>query len=177
MARPHIVALTGIAGAGKTSAAHYLVAQHGFVVEKFAGPLKDMLRAIGLTEDEIEGDLKHEPCDLLMNRTPRHAMQTLGTEWGRDQIDPNFWVNLWAARCAQRRLVVVDDCRFPNEAQAVYELGGRIIKIIRPEHGNDEQVASHASESLIDKLPCDHILHNEGTLMELGRKVAQLAFS
>jgi hypothetical protein len=47
---------------------------------KFAGPLKSMCMALGLTEAHIEGHLKEVPCELLCGQTPRHAMQTLGTE-------------------------------------------------------------------------------------------------
>ncbi len=47
------------------------------------------------TEDKIEGSLKAKPCSLLAGKTPRHAMQTLGTEWGRNCIGDGFWINLW----------------------------------------------------------------------------------
>ncbi|MGM4911401.1 deoxynucleotide monophosphate kinase [Rhizobium sp. 768_B6_N1_8] len=130
---PPVVAFTGPAGAGKSTATRYLVENHGYTLVKFAGPLKDMMRAIGLDERQIEGDLKETPCELLQGRTPRHAMQTLGTQWGRDCIGPSFWLKLWRERAvdilAQAGRVVVDDCRFPNEAQAIRKLGGDIYKI------------------------------------------------
>lgn len=130
---PPIVAFTGQAGSGKSTATKYLVEQHGYTLVKFAGPLKDMMRLIGLTEDEIEGSLKEKPCNLLAGKTPRHAMQTLGTEWGRNCIGDGFWINLWRERAvdvlAQAGRVVVDDCRFPNEAAAIRRLGGDIYRI------------------------------------------------
>ena len=43
-----------------------------------------MLYQLGLGEAHIEGALKEVPCELLGGKTPRYAMQTLGTEWGRD---------------------------------------------------------------------------------------------
>lgn len=173
----HIVALTGLAGAGKSTAASYLTTQYGFRLEKFTGPLKDMLRAIGLTEDEIEGPLKHEPCDLLMGNTPRHAMQTLGTEWGRGQIHDSFWVNLWMARASGHRLVVVDDCRFPNEAAAVRQLGGRIIRIDRPDMPINDTVAGHVSEQHFRSLPYDFAVTNNGSIPDLSKQVYEFAFA
>lgn len=129
-----IVAFTGPAGSGKSTATRHLIEQHGYTLVKFAGPLKDMMRAIGLSEREIEGDLKEKPSYLLCGKTPRHAMQTLGTEWGRDILGSDFWIRLWRARVEQAasegKRVVVDDCRFPNEAKAIRQLGGDIYKLV-----------------------------------------------
>lgn len=174
---PHIVALTGLAGSGKSTAASLLTSQYGFKLEKFAGPLKDMLRAIGLTEEEIEGRLKNEPCDLLLGQTPRHAMQTLGTEWGRDKIHPDFWVNIWMGRAADHRLCVVDDCRFPNEAAAVKTLGGRIIRLDRKFQSLGEIVASHASEANFASLPYDFQINNDGSIADLNKAVYKCVFA
>ena len=53
-------------------------------------------------------------------------MQTLGTEWGRECIGPEVWVDVWKSN-VQKWLdgglnVVVDDMRFPNEWDAVKAL-------------------------------------------------------
>ena len=138
-------------GSGKTFAADYLVDGLGYTRSKFAGPLKDMLRAMGLNEDQIEGDLKHTPSELLCGRTPRWAMQTLGSEWGRDYIGEDVWGNLWEQRVttllAAGMPVVVDDCRFENEAIRVKKLGGLIIYLKTQGSEIDE---SHRSENLPD---------------------------
>ena len=144
---PDVVAFTGAAGSGKSTAADYLVREHGYVRVKFAGPLKDMMRAIGLGEAEIEGYLKEKPCAALGGRTTRHAMQTLGTQWGRDCMGENFWVNLWRAKASDvldhGGRVVVDDCRFPNEAAVVRELGGMVVLL----RGRQTAVTAHESEA------------------------------
>lgn len=144
---PPVIALTGLAGSGKSTASKYLVEKHGYQLVKFAGPLKDMLRAIGLSEAQIEGELKEEPCEWLQGKTPRQAMQTLGCEWGRDCIGPSFWIELWVRRVnliiAEGGRVVVDDCRFPNEADEVRKLGGVVWRIV----GRGGIAGSHESEA------------------------------
>lgn len=144
-----LVAFCGYMGSGKTYAADYLIQKYGYTRVKFAGPLKDMLRTMGLTDDHIEGDLKDKPCDLLEGRTPRWAMQSLGTEWGRDCISPNLWGNLWE-REVQDLLkkgnpVVVDDCRFDNEVERVKRLKGLVCLLTNP---TSEIVGQHPSEAL-----------------------------
>jgi len=158
---PCVIAIKGRAGAGKSTAANFLVDHYGYRLVKFAGPLKRMLAAVGLTQDEIEGDLKEVPCDLLGGQTPRHAMVTLGTEWGRDLIHPDLWVNLWRREAAKivasGGRVVADDCRFPNEAAAIRELGGRILEVSRAPSG---VMSSHVSEN--GDFPADAVIENAG---------------
>ena len=153
-----IIAFTGLAGAGKSTAAFHLVKSRGFERVRFAGPLKAMMAALGCTQAEIDGDRKELPCDLLGGKTPRHAMQTLGTEWGRDLIQPDLWIRAW--RHAVDALpagvpVVVDDCRFPNEADAIKAAGGLLVRIERPGAGT---ASAHESEK--HTLPFVKTLYN-----------------
>lgn len=145
-----IIGLTGLARSGKSTAANYLVIEKKFVRVPFAAPIKRMLRSLGLSDDEINGSLKEEPCDLLCGRSPRFAMQRLGTEWGRGLIHPDLWIELWR-RDAERLIlsghsVVADDCRFPNEANALKNLGGKIINI-RNDSNSVSNVEAHSSEN------------------------------
>jgi hypothetical protein len=169
---PRVVALTGLAGSGKSTLADYLIERHGYIRVKFAGPLKDMVRALGLSEDHIEGSLKEVPTPLLQGRTPRYAMQTLGTEWGR-AISPDLWTGLWQ-RTANDVLdnggrVVVDDCRFDNEADVVRAVGGVVIQL----RGRGGIAGSHASEAGVD---ADVVLRNEGTIADLQARADEVLF-
>jgi hypothetical protein len=145
-----LIGITGHAGSGKTTAAKYLVQEKSYICVPFAAPLKKMLRGLGLTDRETDGDLKEQPSDILMGVTPRFAMQRLGTEWGRNLIHPDLWIELWR-REAERLIagghgVVSDDCRFPNEADVLRKLGGKIIGL-RTDEALDPAVVSHASET------------------------------
>lgn len=160
-----IIAFFGYKQSGKTSAAKHL-ARHGFRRCPFASKLKSMLSSLGLTDEEINGNLKEEPCELLGGKTPRWAMQSLGTEWGRDLIDDNLWVRAW-----QRNIrtfsgnIVVDDLRFLNEEKVLKEEGAVLVRVdrecIRP------QGEVHASEAFIDKIQADIVLDSNCSLDEL----------
>jgi len=149
-----ILGITGRAKSGKDVASAELI-KGGWKRVKMADPLKDMLRCFyklaGLDEKtierKIEGDLKEEPCEILCGKTPRFAMQTLGTEWGREIIGNDVWANIGANK-AQQELkngfnVVVDDVRFDNEAAALRELGGTICQVNREGSGIK---GNHSSE-------------------------------
>jgi len=169
-----IIGLTGKAGSGKSTVAHILVNDYGFIRVKMAGPLKSMLRAIGLTDAHIEGELKEVPCPMLCGQTPRYAMQTLGTEWGRDIIGNDFWTNAWresvwaACEYAEPAGIVCDDVRFANEVAAVLGMGGKIWHLNR---GFTVSADTHSSE--IQPLRCDLYIENMRGVDDLRDIVAR----
>lgn len=168
---PRVLALCGKAGSGKSTAASYLTEQYGYTLVKFAAPLKDMLRTIGLTNEQIEGGLKEIPSPLLLGKTPRYAMQTLGTEWGRNIIGEDFWCNAWHYK-AQQILnaggrVLVDDCRFENELRAVQQLNGTAVYIDRPGLAS---IGSHVSEAGLDTSQLRKVV-NDGSPMLLVSRI------
>lgn len=166
-----IVAFTGPAGCGKSTAASAFPDTTRF---SFARPLKDILESVGVPRDRLyDPVLKEQPCEILGGKTPRQVLQMLGTNFFREQIRRDFWI-----RVAERKLtdliaqgpVLVDDCRFDNEAQLIRDLGGIVIEIVRP----GVTRGTHASERGIDPRLIDRTLHNDGTperFVELVRLV------
>lgn len=158
-----LIGLIGRKGSGKDTAAEALEAL-GFQNVKFAGALKEMLGVFlayqGADADTIrrmiDGDLKEVETPLFGGKTPRHAMQTLGTEWGRKLIHPDIWLRASMAKAILGDSVITD-VRFPNEAEAVTKAGGAVVRIIAEgrtvfEGGVGED---HPSEVLMDELPAD----------------------
>jgi hypothetical protein len=186
---PSLVAFTGRIRHGKTAAGRFLIDQHGFDRVSFADPLKVMLMTLGVTREQLyHQDFKEKPCEKLCGRTPRHAMQTIGTDWGRKMIHPDLWVE--AARrqmreqMTQGKKLVIDDLRFDNEAQVVHDLGGVVIKIERP--GVDPATAwwqvlvnwlrgsrPHASERGISPALVTATVPNDGSLHQLYDRVRE----
>jgi hypothetical protein len=158
-----IIGITGYQGSGKSTIASLLVERFGFRRERFAGPLKDMLRAIGLEDGHLDGPLKEVPCALLAGRTPRYVMQRLGSEFGREMIAPDWWTLLWRYRVGPHPLVVADDVRFPNEVEIIRGHGGVVWRVSRPGHDSD----GHVSESHISSIQVDAEFVNDGSIDDL----------
>ena len=157
-----IIGFSGLKGSGKSTAAGFLV-EDGFTKMSFAEPIKRMLACIRLSPRDLYGDKKEESSEMLDGKTPRYAMQTLGTEWGRDLISPNIWVNVVKHDILKTKGdVVIDDCRFPNEVAMILGLEGIIVYIDRGGESGD-----HASEREVKSLHRHYTALNEGSQEDL----------
>lgn len=177
-ASPKLVAFTGRAGSGKSVAAQALIGED-YQRIKFADGLKSMLAALytvaGLNgfeiHDRIEGDLKEDPDPVLNGASPRHAMQTLGNEWGREMISPTLWVSIWTQAVlkafSEGKNVVVDDVRYQNEVEAVHRLGGCVVQIERPL--TSPVTPKHPSEKFNFKP--DVVVHNTTGVIDLHQRI------
>lgn len=176
-----LLAINGFKGSGKSTVAKILVESYGFRRVALAGPLKDMLRAIGCSEEELEGTKKEVPSAALMGLTPRHAMVTLGTEWGRKCIHPDFWAEkLVDAIATANGPLVCDDCRYPNEAKILRGCGAKFLRVHRPEKEPGptwlpwtiRRWFVHPSERYVYDLPADFEIWNTQTVVDLEQALA-----
>lgn len=166
-----IIGLCGPEGAGKSMAAKLLAAQLNGSIHPFARPLKLMLEAVGVGWKHLYGTPaeKLEPLAIFGGKSARHAMQTLGTEWGRECIDRNFWVRAWGATLPAGH-VIADDVRFETEVAAVRERGGIVIKIVR-DIADLKREPKHSSEDFA-KLTHDVLIVNDKCPTVLGQRLA-----
>jgi len=131
--------------------------------------------------------------------TVRDFLQKLGTDGLRDGLHTNTWVNalmadykplmsasfgimdLGASTLQMEKMSkpipieypnwVITDTRFPNEAQAIKDAGGILIRVVRP--GNTP-INTHSSETSLDNYPFDHVIINDGSLEDLVEKVREV---
>lgn len=134
---PPVIGLIGASGAGKSTVAKALAAQ-GYTIIPMSCVLKDMLRALGFSDDDLEGDQAYRltPQRRLGGMSPREVAQSLGTQWARNSVHPDLLVNavevhIRAALAAGCR-VAIDGMRFPNEWRMVERLHGQLWCVYRP---------------------------------------------
>lgn len=170
LGRPNIIAITGPKESGKSTVAQFLHETYGYSRVRFADPLKAMLGAYGLSEYELEGAGKQQPCQLLGGHTPRYAMQSLGTGWGRDMMSKTFWTDAWSRRVGHGLggYVVAEDLRFCTEEFVARLHGGTIWRIERPGlYSTDD----HVSEQEQRLIKYDRLFINDSTIDDLLAKV------
>ncbi|WP_432068240.1 hypothetical protein [Streptomyces sp. C10-9-1] len=185
------VALMGRAGSGKDTVGARLVSRFVFARVAFADPLRDMALSVdpivsseptgyGPLPIRLSDVVRREGWDAAKRRPEvRRTLQRLGQSV-RDQYE-DYWLRLALAKIdvADRwgLPVVVTDCRYVNEAEALRERGALLVRIERPgEHGpTGEDERTHTSETELDDFPADAVLTNGGSLAELHALADRLA--
>lgn len=173
-----LIGLAGKAGAGKDTVADYLWEKEGAIKIAFADALRAAGTAIfGLDQcNFLDRDLKEAEVEYW-GMTPRRMLQLLGTEATKPVFGDNIWLKRWFLSYSAVRdtdHVVVPDVRFDVEADAIRNLGGTIIHIVRPGAGLSGATGEHSSEAGIELLDGDMYLSNSGSIHDLGPKVDHL---
>lgn len=163
-----LIGIAGPARSGKDTAANFLFTEYGYLIRSFASPIRDMLKVLGIDPVDLR-DNKDE-VTTIYGKTPRYMMQKLGTDWGRDDINPDIWVIRMEQWLNTHRYsdVVIPDIRFENEADLIRSRGGIIIHITC--RGGIE--GNHKSEDGIKvNFQDDYVIDNGGTIDELHTKL------
>ena len=175
-----LIGICGAAGSGKDEVASVLVGEFGYIRNKFADPLYEMVAAMtGYTVSQLQDRrLKEKPISLLDSKTPRQLLQTLGTDWGRTMVHSEVWI-----RSVQRRVEraledgrhsVITDLRFDNEAEWIRSLGGQVWRVDRAVPEDVACLSPHSSERGIRNDLVDRVIENGSTLEDLRRRVAEV---
>ena len=95
---------------------------------------------------------------------------------GRETLPGSVWADTGMAKVARHRRdlasVVITDCRYDDEAEAVRAAGGKVVRIVRP--SLPEPTDSHTSESGISDHLVDREIVNDGTLDDLRAAAEEL---
>lgn len=131
--------------------------------DKFASDAFGRVEHVTLIEDWFES--------LEPPITPRHVLQTLGTEVGR-AINPDVWVDHMLEKTRDPDvLYACTDVRFENEMRAIRK-AGQLWWLTRPGAGLKGEAGVHPSERDLDRLDlCEELApvayHNDGSLEDL----------
>ncbi len=196
-----ILGLTGEHCAGKDTCALALV-RHGYRQIAFADALRHEVMA-AFHVDALELTNRHtkevpspalcivrcldqafvelsisKGWDLKVPRSARWILQRWGTEYRRE-ADPDYWTNKVRARILSMvgygwRNFVITDVIFHNEEDVLRRMGGKLVRVHRPELQSAlaAETVAHASR-LVPLLPVDGDIVNDGSLAALAQKTEQ----
>jgi energy-coupling factor transporter ATP-binding protein EcfA2 len=172
--------LIGIAGpknSGKnTCAAHLSRYFPSSVVHAFAEPVKRVCQQLYLlSEEQLYDVVAKETVDTRWGLTPRQMFQRVGTDYVRNQLDPEFWTKhfeFWWSKQRQQNpdtVILVPDVRFQNEVDLIQRLGGKVVYVYRPFVHNMDL---HESETGAMELQnTDYTINNCGSLGQLYQQI------
>jgi hypothetical protein len=169
-----IIAISGKIGSGKDEFAKILAELSNIPIERhaFADKVRDVTELIvgqkmslvfkpgepfynpvfNYTQDEKNIFLP------MWNKTIGECLQLIGTDVFRNNFDKNTWIkslfSTTGKNCLENnRLLVIPDCRFPNEADSVVEQGGIVIRMEgdpKSIRANSTRNLNHESETALD---------------------------
>jgi len=201
-----IIGICGFIGSGKDTIADYLVNFHEFRRESFASTLKDAISSVfnwdrtmleGRTKEAREWREQIDPWWAeklgMPTLTPRWVLQYWGTEVCRKSFHDDIWIASLENKLRNSRdNVVISDCRFPNEIDAIKRAGGSIAWVQRgelPDWYDDAVAANQGSNVAINSMKMrkihasewswlgsnfDLIIDNNGTIDDLYNQAENL---
>jgi hypothetical protein len=195
-----IIGLSGYAKSGKDTVAEIIqeLQPDKWEVKKFSGKLKQIasiltgIPAFKFEDQHFKSSMLGEEWwknygDFYHQTTVRDFLQVLGTDAIRNGLHSNAWVNAlmvdyhedereeridnYIKKVSPPCSWIVTDVRFPNEAEAIKDRGGVIIRIDRP---GVEPVNAHPSETALDNWDFDYRIANASDLVALKQTVEVL---
>lgn len=178
-----IIGIVGPAHSGKTALANQI---NQFITDNapdmqvarlsFADPIKDIVSMLFKwdrqrlsSSDPADKQWKETPDEEwasileIHGFSPRVAMQMIGTDLFRDHLSKDFWINILNKKIElimenPNSVIIIDDVRFPNEANMIRRLGGEIIMVAAP---NTSSNSEHISEKFYNSIKTDRQFVNK----------------
>ena len=183
-----LIGISGKLGSGKDEIAKSAI-KDGFGYRiAFADQVKDLvINCFNLNKDLVYGSQKDKetlthvrwdtiniPMSLLIKYrnvaidpkqvylSIREILQIVGTDMMRS-FDPNVWINLAFNNMEKTdKHVIITDVRFKNEAKAIEDAGGIIVRLTR----NIDAPSTHPSEVEMDYYDFSYILDNKNMTID-----------
>jgi hypothetical protein len=182
-----LIGLIGKKRVGKDSFASALTSRYDYQRVAFADPLKEasyfanpIMGTFSLMPEGHDHPVTQEwrlqevidtlGWDTAKDLIPevRRFLEDLGTN-GIRALDEGFWLRIGLGRIdslgSRGVPAVVTDARFPNEADAIRDRGGLIVRILRDNPELDQ--GGHVSNTALDDYAEDFTVPNDGTLADL----------
>lgn len=170
-----------------SGAAMYQINNFGrtWKIKKWAAKLKEISSILtGVPVEMFEDqEFKKKYMGDQWGMTYREFLQKLGTDAMRNHLHSNIWVNALMSEYDDSCNWVITDTRFPNEANAIKEKGGIIIRVERDSAVTGAYSINrfgrkikegHASETSLDNWDFDEVVSNDGIIGDLIVKIKNI---
>lgn len=171
----NLIGISGKIGSGKDTVYEVIeeLSNCEYDNRKFASKLKYIAGILTETHPDKLEDQEFKKQKIGKgwgDMTYRELLQKLGTEALRNGLHDDVWIMALFSEWRPNKKWVVTDVRFPNEAQAIKDKGGILIRVERP----GTATGTHASETALDNHSFDLTIENTGTLYDLYNKITAL---
>lgn len=164
-------------------------------INAFARAIKEMVSKMTGCDilDLDDEEFKNTYVSKDSKTTYRQLLQIIGTDIGRNLIDPNIWVNILMKEYDNDMQAMapieayeymfghaniweyapkwlITDVRFPNEIKAIKDRQGIVIKVLRDIDRDDHE----SEEALNNYHDYDYVIRNFGDLKELMVSVSNI---
>ena len=167
-----IIGISGQMRAGKsTFARHLSKALPNSVIDSLASPIKEL--AHGITAPRTGHDAEDKEKIRPLYQAIGETMKQL---YGR-----NYWLNMMEFKHKRRIVsktehVIIDDLRFPFEAEFIRKMGGYVIKVER-ENNIQTPASQHVSETMVSQIVANKNINNDGAMSQLIEAAQRVAKS
>lgn len=165
-----IIGITGQMRSGKsTFARHLCKALPNSVIDSIAAPMRELAHEITAprTGNDAADKEKIRPLYQAIGETMKQL-------YGR-----NYWLNMVEFKHKSRihsstRHIIIDDLRFPFEAEFITKMEGYVIKLHR-ENNIETPASQHVSETMVPQVVANQNIYNNGTMNELIEAAQRVA--
>ena len=151
-----LIGISGRIGSGKSTLAGYLmqIIKGECVIESIGNEVKrECSRIFGfdLNLAYSQGGKNKKIYIPAQGKTMtiREILQWWGADIMRTLVDPDYWIKA-IDRTWGSGVIIIDDIRFPNEADYIKKHGGYLIRLDTTYTETSIEIANHPSETALD---------------------------
>ena len=162
-----IIGIHGPINSGKNTIADYIMSKdEKYRCYAFAKPIKDACKVLfGFSDEQIEDRILKESIDEFWGFSPRRTMQLLGTEFGRNMLRDDIWIQRAEMEVNKNKKdgysTIITDLRFENESEWIRSKENYKIIYIEVQNLIRDEKYQHTSEAGIKRYDTDIMIYND----------------
>jgi dephospho-CoA kinase len=170
-----MIGISGKIGSGKDTACDIIISHDPtWTRVAFADKLKKIV-SILTNQEEVTRYDKIKYTKVSEEYTIGQLYQIVGTGM-KELINNNIWIKSLFTDPSLPTKIIVSDVRFPEEARAIEDKGGIILRIIGDplqirRNNLDKRNLEHISETALDDYPFKYTVNNSSTIEDFQRNI------